>query len=264
MTFRTVEITDIDLRLNGRADATVMSEALGRRADCSFWTPQIGGDGPLPLVILLHGVYGSHWAWLGRGGADVTAARLIADDHLPACVLAMPSDGLIGHGSGYVRHHDADVPVWILDEVPRLAAMVDARVDAEAPIGLVGLSMGGFGALRLAAVAGPRVVAAAGLSSITALDQLRIFGASPPEPVGEPTDESVLAAALANRDTLPALRFDCGTTDLLIEHNRQLHADFARHGIEHEWTEHDGSHEWPYWRRHLPAALEFVGRSFRS
>ena len=262
MTFRTVEITDPDLRVDGGADATVMSEALGRRVDCSFWSPATTKGTSLPLVILLHGVYGSHWAWRGRGAADVAASGLIADDRLPACALAMPSDGLIGHGSGYVRHPDADVPTWILDEVPLLAAMVDSRIDSEAPVALVGLSMGGFGALRLAAIAGPRVIAAAGLSSITELEQLRIFKAEPPDPISAPTDESVLAAALAHRGELPPLRFDCGSDDLLIEPNRRLHAELERHGIAHEWREHDGGHEWPYWRRHLPAALEFVGRFF--
>ena len=60
--FRTVEITEPGLRHGGRIDATVFSAAMARRVDCTFWVPDGAGERPLPLVILLHGVYGSHWS----------------------------------------------------------------------------------------------------------------------------------------------------------------------------------------------------------
>ena len=56
------------------------------------------------------------------------------------------------------------------------------------------------------------------------------------------------------------MRLDCGTDDLLIGQNRDLHRQLDELGVDHEWVEQPGSHEWPYWRRHLPAALEFVVR----
>lgn len=73
-------------------------------------------------------------------------------------------------------------------------------------------------------------------------------------------DRSVLGALVAVGDRRPAIRFDCGTTDPLIEHNRALHHALAADGIDHEYEEFDGGHEWPYWRDHLPAALRFVHR----
>ena len=261
--FLTVETTDADLRRDGRVDTTVFSLALGRRADCTFWVPEHDGDRPLPLAILLHGVYGSHWAWWGRAAAHVAAGELIAAGRLPACVLAMPSDGLIGHGSGYVAQPGADVPAWILDEVPALASMVEPVVDALAPLVLVGLSMGGFGALHLAAAdRSGRVVAAAGLSSITALDQMALFGLDPLPGVAGPTDRSIVAAIDARSSAPPRLHLACGRDDLLIEHNRALHQALDDRAVAHEWIEDDGEHEWGYWRRRLPAALEFVGASF--
>jgi putative tributyrin esterase len=257
--FRTLESTDPDLVVGGVINATVHSTALRGRADCSFWTP--GAEaGPVPLVILLHGVYGSHWAWIGRGAADRTAADLITSGELPPFALAMPSDGLIGLGSGYVRHPGADVPSWVLHEVPTLASHLVPGIEADAPVMLVGLSMGGFGALRLGAMAGTRVTAVAGLSSMTELDQLTLFGARTPVGPPEDTERSVLAAVRANQPSLPALRFDCGRDDLLIEANRELHRQLDGIGVEHDWRENAGGHEWSYWRRHLPAALEFVVR----
>lgn len=263
--FRTVELTAPDLRHGGRVDATVHSRALDRRADCTFWVPDRVGEQPLPLVIMLHGVYGSHWSWWGSGAANLAAADLIADGRLPACVLAMPSDGLIGHGSGYVTQPGADVPTWILDEVPALAAMVEPAVDERGPVAMVGLSMGGFGALRLAATDDSgRVVAAAGLSSITAIEQLSLFGVDPLPEVSGSSDRSVVAAIDERVRPLPRLYLACGRDDLLIEHNRALHEALVARRVVHEWIEDDGGHEWAYWRRHLPAALEFVGSSLRG
>jgi S-formylglutathione hydrolase FrmB len=258
--FATVEVTAADLRQQGRVDATVFSRALARRADCTFWVPEHSGERSLPLVILLHGVYGSHWAWWGSGGAHLVAGELVAAGRLPTCVLAMPSDGLLGHGSGYVAQPGADVPAWILDEVPALASIVEPAVDPARPLALAGLSMGGFGALRLAAAdASGRVVATAGLSSITAIEQMALFGVDPLPEVAGPSDRSVVAALDARTTPPPRLYLACGRDDLLIEHNRALHEALAARDIDHEWVEDDGTHEWDYWRRHLPAVLEFVG-----
>lgn len=256
--FPTIEASDAELVVGGIIHATVSSPALGGRADCTLWSPPDTGES-LGLVILLHGVYGSHWAWAGRGAADRTAAELIATGRVAPFALAMPSDGMIGLGSGYVADGDADVPAWILDEVPVLAALLIPGVDASRPVGLIGLSMGGFGALRLAAVAGPRVAAACGLSSITELSQMALFGARVPDAADE-TERSVLAAVEGRRGTLPALRLDCGEDDLLFAANLRLHGELSERSIDHEWAVNPGGHEWPYWRRHLRAALEFVSR----
>jgi enterochelin esterase-like enzyme len=132
-------------------------------------------------------------------------------------------------------------------------------VEAAAPIALVGLSMGGFGALRLGAFAGSgRVAAAAGLSSITHLDQMPLFGADLSEAGVTPGQESVLDAILAGRGRLPRLHIDCGRDDLLIEHNRELHRALSDEAVDHQWVEHEGGHDWTYWQTHLPAALRFA------
>ena len=255
--FRSVELSDRAHNGEGLRFATAASAALGRRADCTFWAPE-GAGSPLPLVVLLHGVYGSHWAWTGMAGAHRIAADLVERGDVPPLALAMPSDGLIGLGSGYVAQEGAAVPAWILEEVPVLAALAVEGVDADAPLALAGLSMGGFGALRLGASAGGRVSAAAGLSSITHIDQMALFGAGLDGAGVAAGQGSVIEAVLANRDRLPRIRFDCGREDLLIEQNRELHRRLDAEGVDHEWVENDGTHDWSYWTAHLPAALRFV------
>ncbi len=258
--FLTTELSDPRFEVDGLRHATVTSAALGRRGDCSFWAPD-GATGPLPLVILLHGVYGSHWAWASKAGVHRTAAALIAEGVLPPLALAMPSDGLFGLGSGYVKHAAGDFRAWILDEIPALAAAALDAVSPESPLSLAGLSMGGFGALLLGARNADRVLSVAGLSSITDFSQMKFFVGDISGYDVADDDRSVLQAILANRDRLPRIHFDCGDTDPLIEPNRALHAALDEAGIAHSYAEHPGGHEWPYWEGHIAAALRFLTAS---
>jgi len=248
-----VELSDPAYECEGLRHATANSRALGRRGDATFWSTPVGATAePVPLVILLHGVYGSHWAWAHKAGAHRTAAALDRP-----IALAMPSDGLFGLGSGYVPHRGGDFASWILDEVPRLAAMALPGVDPDAPIALVGLSMGGFGALLLGARHPERVHAVNGMSSITDFEQMRLFVGDISAYDVDDADRSVIDAMRA-APALPRIRFDCGSSDPLIDHNRALHAALDGGGIDHDYVEHDGGHEWGYWTAHLAAALTFA------
>ncbi|WP_218280881.1 alpha/beta hydrolase-fold protein [Verrucomicrobium spinosum] len=62
-----------------------------------------------------------------------------------------------------------------------------------------------------------------------------------------------------NRAHLPALRFDCGTDDPLISHNRKLHETLRDEGIPHHYQEYPGGHTWRYWSTHLAETLRFFG-----
>ena len=83
----------------------------GRRLFYSKWKS-------LPLVILLHGVYGSSWVWTRKGGVHISALDMIQKGIVNPMVIAMPSDGLWGDGSGYLPHNNKDFEKWIVDDVP--------------------------------------------------------------------------------------------------------------------------------------------------
>ncbi len=264
--FRTIEVSDPTLAPEGLRFVTVKSAALAQRADITlFVPPQAQGLRDVPLVLLLHGVYGSHWAWAFKGGAHRTAQRLIDAGVIPPMVLAMPSDGLWGDGSGYVAHATQDFERWIVDEVPAAARAACTACSAASPLFIAGLSMGGFGALRLAGKHPQRFAAAAGHSSATDIAQLDALLAEPR--AGGSTaaqDCSVLAALISSPHPLPALRFDCGRDDFLIGANRQLHAELKAAGIAHEYAEQDGGHSWDYWACHLEDTLRFFGAALST
>ncbi|HVU51044.1 MAG TPA: alpha/beta hydrolase-fold protein [Polyangia bacterium] len=258
--FATVELSDPRFERDGLRLVTVKSPALGRRADLTVFVPP-GGAEPLPLVVLLHGVNGSHWSWSMRGGAHLTAARLIETGELPPVAIAMPSDGLWGDGTGYVPHPDADYERWIVDEVPQAAALADERVGERSSIFVAGMSMGGFGALRLGAKYPARFAGISAHSAVTTLARLR-------EVIGEPLadldafgtpDGTALHWLEAHRARLPPLRFDCGTGDGLLAGNRALHAALEARGVEHVYEEFPGGHDWPYWKLHVADTLRFFG-----
>lgn len=264
--FRSFEASDPALAPPGLHFVTVKSAALGRRADLLlFVPPQVEGLHDVPLVTLLHGVYGSHWAWAFKGGAHLTAQRLVDGGAIGPLVLAMPSDGLWGDGSGYVAHGGQDFERWIVDEVPAAVRQACAACSDASPVCIAGLSMGGFGALRLAGRYPRRFAAAAGHSSITDASQLDpLLDETRAGWSAAPADTSVFEALRAAGAPRPPLRFDCGRSDPFIDANRQLHADLQAAGIAHEYAEHDGGHGWDYWSRHLEDTLRFFGAVVRQ
>ncbi|CCH03041.1 putative esterase [Fibrella aestuarina BUZ 2] len=264
MPFRTLQRSDPRFESDGLMQITVKTPNLRGRGDITLWLPptELVGHQPLPLVVLLHGVYGSHWSWAQQGGAHHTAHRLIGDGQIKPVALAMPSDGLWGDGSGYLPHNTYQFDRWILDDVPNAvaeAATARGYVVDTSVLFLAGLSMGGYGALRLGMAHPDRFRAVSGLSSITDLPQLAQFVEEELAQYAQtdPTEQSVLALALKNRASLCPIRFDCGVDDPLIQPNRDLHKGLLAADIDHLYEEFPGGHEWPYWEKHVADTLLF-------
>jgi enterochelin esterase-like enzyme len=258
--FPWVEISDPRFERDGLRFITIKSRAIGRRVDVCVWAPPLGAAAaPLPLVILLHGVYGNAWSWPLNGGAHLTVARLVDAEEIAPVALAMPSDGMWGDGTGYVPHADADYERWIVDEVPAAAALGDDRITPDSPLFIAGLSMGGFGALRLGAKYPDRFRGISAHSAVTTLGRLdevieeRLDGLPG---FGQP-DGTALHWLETNAARLPPLRFDCGGDDQLLPGNRALHQALEARGVEHQYEEYAGGHDWPYWRLHLADTMRF-------
>jgi putative tributyrin esterase len=257
--FFTVEVSDPRFESDNLRLITVKSPALKKRADITVFVPDVPFADLKGMVILLHGVYGSHWAWTLKGGVHKTAQRLINEGVIPPLLLVMPSDGLFGDGSGYVPHPTEDYEKWIVEDVVEVVKeQISGR---ELPLFITGLSMGGYGALRLGAKYPDTFRAFSGHSSITAFGQLSQF-VEDFEGLLSATQmqESVLETILKNRSTLVPFRFDCGSEDMLIEANRQLRQDLLKYQVAHTYEEFSGGHEWAYWEKHITDSLLFFGR----
>ncbi|KAA1261114.1 Endo-1,4-beta-xylanase Z precursor [Rubripirellula obstinata] len=258
--FRTIEVSAAEYESDNLRYITVKTPNLIGRGDLTVFVPDQAANNntPLPLVTLLHGVYGSHWVWSQKAGVHRTAQRMINSGEIPPMIIAMPSDGLMFDGTAYLPHNDRNFEKWIVDDVPAAVIEAGLPVTSASPQFIAGLSMGGYGALRLGAAYPQHYAAFAGHSSITDFDQMKLFVEEDLSHYGDPgSARSVLQVMLRNADRLPPFRFDCGDQDELIEYNRSLHNALVNQGIAHDFQEHPGCHEWPYWATHVEDTLRF-------
>ena len=261
--FHTIEISDPALENEHLRCVTVKSAALGGRGDVTLWVPP--SQEIKLLLILLHGVYNSHWAWSLKAGVHRVAQALLDAGEIPPMVIAMPSDGLGRDGSAYLTFPGAqDVEKWIVEEVPAIAHLAAPNLTAECK----GLDRRLFHGRIRSAPAWREIPQAAFISvsahsAITDIHEMEKFVA---EPLSDylacaPAEElSALYWMRKHRDCLPRLRFDCGIDDLLIEGNRSLHGALEAESIPHIYQEFAGGHEWPYWQNHIASTLRFVSQ----
>lgn len=229
---------------------SLYSAANRRRLPIWTWVPP--GDGPFPLLVLLHGVYdadGSGWWRLARVHEAAAASPR-------SCVVVMPSDTGAELGSGWCDWVDGTTlaETHLLHEVLPWARRELPVTDE---LWLTGLSMGGYGAVTLA-LRNPGV-----FSSVTSmsgfLDPMRLFAFVPDAAArmwGNPQSHDprhLLRCGAA----LPPLALDCGTDDELLADNRAAAALLREVGTPHTYTEHPGGHDWDYWRGRMPKHLAF-------
>jgi len=252
-TFSRIIVSDPRFECDNLRYITVKSENIKGRGDISVFVPPGNDYQDLPIVLLLHGVYGSHWAWTHIAGVHLQVMAGINNGSLKPMVLAMPSDGLWGDGSGYMQHKDQNFEEWVMTDVINAVTQSIQETSSESVLFIAGLSMGGFGALRLGAKYGNRIKAVSGLSSMTDARQLQEFSAD--DVTGllnrNEADLAVINTIIRNRNALPKIRFDCGESDPLLEHNRELHRQMLVEKIPHIYQEFPGSHEWSYWEEHI-------------
>lgn len=261
--FQTIEVSDPRFSPDGMYFITVKSNALNGRGDVVVQMPDNPEGRVLPLVILLHGVYGSSWAWAFKGGAHRTLSQLIKEKRIPPMILVMPSDGLQGDGTGYVSNNSADYEQWIL-ETREIVPEVFKEVSLSKKHFICGLSMGGYGALRIASKYPYHFLGVSAHSSVVSPEDLKAFIQEPLSSVfpGKQEEYNLLYWLKKHQEQLPAVRFDCGLDDTLLSANRTLHQSMLDLGIGHLYQEFAGGHEWPYWERHLVDSLLFFGDLF--
>ena len=264
-TFRTIEISDPHFENNFLRYITVKSENLKGRGDiCLFVPPGIELIDNCPLVILLHGVYGSSWSWSLSGGVHLSVLKLIKENKIPPMIIAMPSDGLWGDGSAYLPHNNFNFEKWIAEDVPLAVTKCISSFSHRSKMFIGGLSMGGFGAFAIGAKYAQKFSAISAHSSITDLEQMQSFVEEDLQNYRQqdPTEENIFETISKHQSHLPAIRFDCGLSDPLIDANRLLHQQLSQNKIIHEYHEYEGGHEWPYWEKHVIDSMLFFSRYF--
>ncbi|WP_143873663.1 alpha/beta hydrolase [Catenovulum sediminis] len=238
---------------------TIHSSHLNRRHDVSYYNTHARGN-DLPIIVLLHGVYGNHWVWLNLGGVDLAYKKVKAEFGIQDFILVMPSDGGLFDGSGYLpTHNHGDYESWIVDDVIEASIQTLEQVTEQSRVYISGLSMGGYGALRLGAKYPDKFSAISAHSSITELADLKYFVDTDLTAYQcTNNDESNLLYWMEKQQTkLPPLRLDCGLDDELYQSNLKLIDKMNAAKIPHQFEVFEGGHSWEYWHVHVQKTFRF-------
>ncbi|MBZ5740346.1 alpha/beta hydrolase [Nocardioides mangrovi] len=208
---------------------------------------------PLPVVVALHGLGQHHDTVVGELGLGAYLAQAIQDGVRPFAI-AVPEGGT----SYWHPHGEGDTGDMVTDDL--LPELARRGLDVSR-VGLMGWSMGGYGALRLGGVLGP--------------DRVAAVVAASPAIWTDPADASSSGFASAeeyehytvvgHQDDLDgiAVRVDVGTGDPFYR-DVQDYVEAFPAGADVTSTFEPGAHDAGYWRRMLPAELDFLGRGVGS
>lgn len=218
--------------------------------------------GSYPTLWLLHGLSDDHTIWMRRTSIERYAAAKNIAVVMPAVGRSFYHD--MASGSRYWTYLSEELPRTMRQFFPLSAKREDNFV--------AGLSMGGYGALRLGLAKPKDFAAAASLSgaldlagrlktagrpgSRVALSEWQgIFGAD--LKIGD-GDLPTLANEALKANPRPALWIDCGTEDELLPDSRSLHAHLDSIGYAHHYEERPGVHEWGYWDGQIQRVLDWL------
>ena len=243
------------------------SEVLLKQTTMQVLLPRVGRP-PFPVLYLLHGLSDDSTVWLRNTRLEWYVRDLPLIVVLPDGYRGFYTDN--EEGPAYAQHLGRE----LVDFVDRNFQTKAHR--AGRAIG--GLSMGGYGALRIAlgnpdrfcsanshsgamgrsqVDFSPAAIAAGrhqGKSAGFVAELRRIFGENP---IGTSHDLLELAKAARKMRQLPHLLLDCGRKDYLLKDNREFHRTLNASKIRHRYSEHAGAHDWDYWDRHVQESIGF-------
>jgi S-formylglutathione hydrolase FrmB len=214
-----------------------------------------------PTLFLLHGLSDDHTVWLRQTAIERYAVSRALAVVMPNCHRSFYTD--MDGGYRYWTFLSEELPEVVRAFFP---------LSAEREMNFVaGLSMGGYGAFKLALRRPEMFAAAASLSGaldVVAMfrergDEWReeiagIFG-SEERVAGSDNDLFALADELAARKApRPRLYQCCGRSDGLLEQNRRFKAHLARLKMKVSYREGPGGHNWDYWDRMIQRVVRWL------
>jgi putative tributyrin esterase len=245
--------------------STSMTVVLPEPASGQIGMTGRAGTGPPPVLYLLHGLSDDDSTWLRRTSIERYAAEL-------GLAVVMPA----AHRSFYIDQRSGERAAnrywtFVAQELPALVHRFFRVSDRRADTFAAGLSMGGYGALKLALQHPERFAAVASLSGALDLTRREVESAGGSQrfpglmeqvlggtsSAGTPDDLFWLLER-AEVAGLPELYLCCGTDDALIDENLRFAEAARARGVRLVEDYGPGEHEWGYWDRQIRAVLEWL------
>jgi S-formylglutathione hydrolase FrmB len=256
--------------------ASFTSAALGREVRYVVDLPPSYDSAPArryPVVYVLHGLFEGPGFWEGRGLAAILAD--LRAKRLPEFLVVVADGGnsffVNAKGGRYQDMLEQDLLAHV-EATWRVAPGRSGR-------GLLGISMGGYGALNIA-FKDPAIVAAVATHSAMLLEQVpsaeqgarrgqmsaffNVFGDPIDLELWRANDPLARARSL-DAKSAPALYLDCGAEDRygLANGHRQLHKILEDRGVPHSFELPPGDHGYEFVRARLEKSLRFLGERLR-
>ena len=268
-----------------RQSQSFQSDAMGREMHYSIYLPDGYGrtaDRAYPIIYLLHGLGGSERDWPNVGRAGKTADRLIAAGLLRPSVIVMPDgeDGWYVDSASYGGPGNYETYIQ-RDLQDHIENTYGAGGD-QSRRAIAGLSMGGYGAVRLAFKYPERYAAAVSLSGAIVTNgtpdrpvtdqQIKLFRGAFGTPFDvEAFNERNVFAFLdtleaAPKERRPRILLTVGDDDYFKLYKGAFATFLAlkERKLPHELRVTDGNHSWKLWARELGTAFQFIEQSFQA
>lgn len=254
---------------------SLFSEALRRETMVSVVLPDVKAKDPkqkiyeirekFPTLYLLHGAGGNHLDWIRYTDAECLANEYQTALVMPAMDLGFYTDMYMG--CKYFTYISEELPAYLQRVFP-LAEKSEACF-------LAGLSMGGYGAMKVAMTYPERFEAVASMSGV--LDVARLmknrklteeieldnvltwcFGTEEIADNEINSLEKLMRKNIAEKKELPRIYQCVGTEDFLYDINQSFYHAAEKMGISVCYEEGQGMHEWGYWRQQLPIVFAWM------
>ena len=205
------------------------------------------------VLYVLHGYYGDFTDWL-------YLSNIIRYDRPNDVMLVFPD----ASNSYYVNHPNGlQYESYITEDLIELIEQTFHVSSRSEDRYIVGLSMGGYGALYLGLKYSnlfSRVYSLSGVvfpsDIVKHLSESRIYKFETMFDINNLSQYDLLPYAkesvLKHHTRLMLI---CGKQDFLYQDNLQFHQSLVKHHIQHVWIEDEGTHNWDFWDTHIKTVL---------
>ena len=236
------------------------SKALGMCVQMDVILPQdtkgqIGMEGKgaknYPTLYLLHGLSDDHTIWQRRTSIERYVSNLGMAVVMPSTARCWYTDSPSGNYFTYVAR---ELPEICREFFPNMSPR---REDTY----IAGLSMGGYGAFKIAMSCPETFSKAASLSGVMDISPRvktfpHIFA---PDTMGGDNDIFALSEKLkASGKPMPSLFQWCGTEDTLYPANVKMKEHLEKLGYDLTYSESPGIHAWEYWDEQIQNVLKWI------
>ncbi len=252
-------------------DVKFRSETLGMGCTMNVIVPQRtlkdAQNGVKPqyrTLYLLHGYSDDHTAWQRWTSIERYAETYNLAIVMPTVHLSFYTD--MAQGGKYWQFISEEVPAVARDLFPLSPDRADNFV--------AGLSMGGYGAFKMALSHPQRFAAAASLSgavdicevvkpsedpnSDAWIEQMRLIYGDLSKVPGSANDLFALAEKVASGPVKPRLYQCCGTEDFLYADNLRFRDHVRQLPLDLTYEEGPGEHNWAYWDNMIQKVLAWL------